>query len=155
MSSVSLSLHRAFCRVTWLAHQPMHTLKLFTLKLLEMLWHVSIIRSSSGSCLFLAKITLLKTFNAILARNRQLPDDDRMIETRRSIFKSFNVNNLSVCIGWCADQVTLRSARCNDKDELGWAWCRREDNRKKGHEEGSGCFIWLRIICSGGFLSTR
>ena len=56
-------------------------------------------------------------FNSvILARNRQLPDDDRMIETCRSIFKSFNVNNLSVCIGWCADQVTLRSARGNDKD---------------------------------------
>ena len=52
----------------------------------------------------------------ILARNRQLPDDDRMIEICRSIFKSFNVNNLSVCIGWCADQVALRSARCNGKD---------------------------------------
>ena len=95
----------------------MHTLKLFTLKLLKMLPHVSIIRSSSGSCLFLAKITLLKTFNAILARNRQLPDDDRMIETRRSIFKSFNVNNLSVCIGWCADEVTLQSARCKGKGD--------------------------------------
>ena len=46
--------------------------------------------------------------NVILARNRQLPDDDRMIETCRSIFKSFNVNNLSVCIGWCADQVMLK-----------------------------------------------
>ena len=34
-----------------------------------------------------------------------------------SIFESFNVNNLSVCIGWCADQVTLRSAPCNDKEE--------------------------------------
>ena len=44
--------------------------------------------------------------NAILARNRQLSDDDQMIETCRSIFRSFNVNNLSVCIGWCADQVT-------------------------------------------------
>ena len=44
--------------------------------------------------------------NVILARNRQLPDDDRKIEICRSIFKSFNVNNLSVCIGWCADQVT-------------------------------------------------
>ena len=60
----------------------MHTLKLFTLKLLKMLRHVSIIQSS-GSCLFLAKITLLKTFtavnvfnNVILATNRQLPDDD-------------------------------------------------------------------------------
>jgi len=28
-----------------------------------------------------------------------------MFETCRSIFKSFNVKNLSVCIGWCADQV--------------------------------------------------
>ena len=28
-----------------------------------------------------------------------------MIETRRNIFKSFNANDLSVCIGWCADQV--------------------------------------------------
>ena len=56
--------------------------------------------------------------NVILATNRQLPDDDRMIETCRSIFKSFNVNNLSACIGWCADQVTLRSARCNDKEDL-------------------------------------
>ena len=45
--------------------------------------------------------------NVILARNRQLPDDDRMIETCRSIFKSFNANNLSVCIGWCADQLVL------------------------------------------------
>ena len=59
----------------------------------------------------------LRVNNVILARNRQLPDDDRMIELRRSIFKSFNINNLSVCIGWCADQVTLRSARCDDKDE--------------------------------------
>ena len=55
--------------------------------------------------------------NVILARNRQLPDDDRMIETCRSIFKSFNVNDLSVSINWCADQVTLRSARCNNKDK--------------------------------------
>ena len=51
----------------------MHTLKLFTLKLLKMLRHV---------------------------------DDDRMNEICRNISKSFNVNNLSVCIGWCADQVT-------------------------------------------------
>ena len=56
--------------------------------------------------------------NVILAGNRQLPDDDRMIETCQSIFKSFNVNNLSVCIGWCADQVTLRNAWCKDKDVL-------------------------------------
>jgi len=55
--------------------------------------------------------------NVILARNRQLPDDDRMIETCLSIFKSFNMNILSVCIGWCTDQETQRSARCNDKDD--------------------------------------
>ena len=55
--------------------------------------------------------------NVILARNRHLPDDDRMIETCRSIFKSFNINNLSVCIVWCTDLVTLRSARFNDKDD--------------------------------------
>ena len=30
-----------------------------------------------------------------------------MIETCRSIFKSFNINNLSVCIGWCADRVIV------------------------------------------------
>ena len=50
----------------------------------------------------------MNVFNSIiLARNRQLPDDDRMIGTCRSIFKSFNVNNWSVCIGWCADQVII------------------------------------------------
>jgi len=48
----------------------------------------------------------VNVFNkVILARNRQLPDDGRMIETCRSIFKSFNMNNLSVCISWCTDQV--------------------------------------------------
>ena len=45
--------------------------------------------------------------NVVLARNRQLPDDDRMIEICRSIFKSFNINNLSVCIGWCTDQIII------------------------------------------------
>ena len=45
-------------------------------------------------------------------------DDDRMIEKCRSIFKCFNVNNLCVCIGWCADQVTLRIARCDDKHKV-------------------------------------
>ena len=48
----------------------------------------------------------MNVFNdVILARNRQLPDDDRMNETGRSFFKSFNINNLSVCTGWCTDQV--------------------------------------------------
>jgi hypothetical protein len=56
--------------------------------------------------------------NVILARNRQLPDADRMIETCRSIFKSFNINNLSVCIGWCNDQMKTFSFMehyCNKK----------------------------------------
>ena len=75
--------------------------------------HVVLCRSSVARS---APDTVNVFNNVILARNRQLPDDDRMIETCRSIFKSFNVNNLSVCIGWCADQVTLRSARCDDKD---------------------------------------
>jgi len=47
------------------------------------------------------KIKLLKTNaaavnifkNVILARNRQLPDDDRMIETCRSIFKNVLIQN--------------------------------------------------------------
>ena len=72
------------------------------------------------------KITLLKTFtavnvfnNVILARNIQLPDDDRMTETCRSIFKSFNVNNLSVCIGWCADQVSLTNVLANENQRQG------------------------------------
>ena len=74
--------------------------------------------------------------NVILARNRQLPDDDQMDETCRSIFKSFNVNNLSVRIGWCADQVTLRSARCNDEE------------RKQGYKikKGRSTRIFMSLI---------
>ena len=53
--------------------------------------------------------------NVILARNWQLPDDDRMIETSRSIFKSFNINNLSVCIGWCTDRVNNNNNNNNNK----------------------------------------
>ena len=41
-----------------------------------------------------------------------------MIEICRRIFKSFNVSNLSVCIVWCTDQATLRSARCNGKGKM-------------------------------------
>jgi len=70
-------------------------------------------QASLGVCLtvcvvcYAAKDLAVNIFNnVILARNRQLLDDDRMTETCRSIFKSFNVNNLSVCIGWCADKVT-------------------------------------------------
>ena len=45
--------------------------------------------------------------NVILARNRQLPDDDRMIETCRCIFKSFNVNKFK-CVHW----LVYRSSDC-------------------------------------------
>ena len=77
--------------------------------------HVVLCRSSVAR----SALQAVNVFNnVILARNRQLPDDDGMIETCRSICKSFNVNNLSVCVGWCVDQVTLRSARCNDKEDL-------------------------------------
>ena len=57
-----------------------------------MLRCVSIIRSSSGSCLLLAKITLLKTFTGWFSYN------------------------LSVCIGWCADQVW--NLVCSDKAKM-------------------------------------
>ena len=30
-----------------------------------------------------------------------------MTETCRNIFKSFNINNLSLRIGWCTDQVSI------------------------------------------------
>ena len=76
----SLSLHRALHRVTRSAHKPMHTLKLFVLKPSKMLRHISIIRSSSGKCLFLAKITLLKTFIAWFSYN------------------SFNPGSLIICV---------------------------------------------------------
>ena len=49
LSSLSLSLHRAFRRVIQLAHQLMHIHKLFTLKHLKSLQHALILRSSSGS----------------------------------------------------------------------------------------------------------
>ena len=109
----------------------MHTLKLFILKLLKMLQHVSTIRSSSGSCLFLAKSTLLKTFtavnifnNVILARNRQLTDDDRMVETCRSIFKSFNINNLStllkpfIAVNVFNNVILARNRQLPDDDQM-------------------------------------
>ena len=101
-----------------------------------MLRHVSIIRSSSGSCLFLAKIILLKIFTAWFSYNSFVMWQ-HVVLCRSSvvrsaldcvcvvcyaakdwlIFKSFNLNNLSVFIAWCTDQVTLRSARCDDKDK--------------------------------------
>jgi len=43
----------------------------------------------------------------------------RRIETCRSNFKSFNTNNFMCvhCLVYCTNQVTLRNARCNDKDK--------------------------------------
>ena len=65
----------------------MHTLKLFTLKLLKMFRHVSIIRSSSASCLFLAKITLLKTFTAWFSYN-SLAMWQHVVLCRSSVIRS-------------------------------------------------------------------
>ena len=56
--------------------------------------------------------------NVILARNKQLPDDDRMIETCRSIFKkSFNIK-LSECISWYADWVNKLMVSVKNKNVL-------------------------------------
>ena len=51
-------LHRAYCRVTQLLHQPMHYIKFIKFYTLKTLRHVSVLRSSSGSYNFLAKVTL-------------------------------------------------------------------------------------------------
>jgi len=76
-----------FVCAIWSVHQPMHTLKLFILKLVKMLRHVSIIRSSSGSCLFLAKITLLKIFTAWFSNN-SLVMWQRVVLCRSSVVRS-------------------------------------------------------------------
>ena len=59
--SISLNRHTNQCTQFYV--------KTFLKTFLKMLRHVSIIRSSSGSCLFLAKITLLKTFTAWYSYN--------------------------------------------------------------------------------------
>jgi len=68
----------------------------FTLKHLKTLPHVSIIRSSSESilCYLLnLKFTSLSILNCKFSNEQSmLPEDDRMIETCRSVFKCFNVN---------------------------------------------------------------
>ena len=103
-------------------------LKLFTLKLLKMFRHVSIIRSSPGSCLFLAIITLLKTFTAWFSYNN-LVMWQHVVLCRSSVARSFNVNNLSVCIGWCADQVihewcsAAKVVRVIESKKRRWAGC--------------------------------
>jgi len=54
-------LHRACCRVTQLLHQPLHIYKIYKnlhIKTLKTLRHVSALRPSSGSYIFLAKVTL-------------------------------------------------------------------------------------------------
>jgi len=53
--------HPACCRVTQLLHQPLHICKIYKIlhiKKLKMLWHVLVLRPSSGSYIFLAKVTL-------------------------------------------------------------------------------------------------
>ena len=54
-------LHRACCRVTQLLNQPMHIYNIYKIlhvKTLKKLLHVSVLRPSSGSYIFLAKVTL-------------------------------------------------------------------------------------------------
>jgi len=54
-------LHRAYCRVTQLLHQPLNIYKIYKIlhiKTLKTLRHFSALRPSSGSCIFLAKFTL-------------------------------------------------------------------------------------------------
>ena len=54
-------LHRAYCRVTQLLHQPLNIYKIYKIlhiKTLKTLRNVSALRPSSGSCIFLAKFTL-------------------------------------------------------------------------------------------------
>jgi len=53
--------HRTCFRVTQLLLQPLHTYKIYKIlhiKTLKTLRHVSILRPSSGSYIFLAKVTL-------------------------------------------------------------------------------------------------
>ena len=54
-------LHHACCRVTQLLHQPLHIYKICKIlhvKTLKTLRHVSVLRPSSGSYNFLAKVTI-------------------------------------------------------------------------------------------------
>ena len=51
-------LHRACCRVTQLLCQPLNIYKILRIKTLKTLRHVSVLRPSSGSYNFLAKVTL-------------------------------------------------------------------------------------------------
>jgi len=54
-------LYCVCCRVTQLLHQPLHIYKIYNIlhiKTLKTLLHVSVLRPSSGSYIFLAKVTL-------------------------------------------------------------------------------------------------
>jgi len=51
-------LHRACCRVTQLVYQLMHLYEKLHIKTLKLLRRVSVLRTSSGSYIFLAKVTL-------------------------------------------------------------------------------------------------
>ena len=79
-----------------------------------MLRYVSIIRSSQHDMLphrqIIIRISSSDCFNNVILRNRQLRDDDRMIETCRSILKSFNIK-LSERISWYADWVIIYSLK--------------------------------------------
>ena len=74
ITCISLYLHRALNKVTQSANQHMHTfnflfIKTF-LKFLKTLLHVSVIRPSSRSLYFLAKITLINiTFDIPILKN--------------------------------------------------------------------------------------
>ena len=59
-TKTSLSLHRAFRRITWSAHQPMHTHKTVYTKTFKIA--PTCFDHHQGAVMFLAKITLLKTF---------------------------------------------------------------------------------------------
>jgi len=65
--------------VTQLIHQLMPLYKSYTLKTLKALRHVSVLRPSSGSYIFLAEVTLL-------------PDDGLRTETCRSSFSVLMCN---------------------------------------------------------------
>ena len=53
-----LLLHRACCRVTQLLHQLLHIYIIYKILHIKTFRHVSVLRPSSGSYIFLAKVTL-------------------------------------------------------------------------------------------------
>jgi hypothetical protein len=54
-------LHRVRCRITQALHQPLHIYKMYKIlhiKTIKTLLHVSVLRPSTGSYIFLAEVTL-------------------------------------------------------------------------------------------------